>query len=87
MKTSYIGNDIAYNVLFQSYTLPFFFGNVNLSDVNTVESVGAVGLAYFLDSSDEERNDLGNQWEKRVLDSLLQLKDVYAPDLEVSVDI
>lgn len=70
---------------FKSYTLPFFFGDVTLSDVNTVESVGAVGIAYFLDSSDSERNELGDRWEKRVLDSLLDLKAVYAPDLEVGV--
>ena len=49
-----------------------------------MESVGAVGIAYFLDSSDSERNELGDRWEKRVLDSLLELKAVYAPDLEVS---
>ena len=49
-----------------------------------MESVGAIGIAYFLDSSDPERNELGDRWERRVLDSLLELKDVYAPDLEVS---
>ena len=49
-----------------------------------MESVGAVGIAYFLDSSDQERNELGDQWERRVLESLLELKDLYAPDLEVS---
>ena len=48
-----------------------------------MESVGAVGIAYFIDSSDPERNALGDRWERRVLDSLLELKDVYAPDLEV----
>ena len=68
--------------IFQSYTLPFFFGHVNLSEVNTVESVAAVGVAYFLDSSDAKSN-LGDEWEKKVLDSLLEHKTVYAPDLEV----
>jgi hypothetical protein len=60
-----------------------FFGGLTLSDVNTVESVKAVGVAYFLDSADNWKEEVGNKWEKRVLDDVLELKDVYAPDLEV----
>ena len=70
--------------MFQSYTLPFSFGHVNLSDVNTVVSVAAVSVAYFLDSSDAKSN-LGDEWEKEVLNSLLEHKAVYAPDLEVRI--
>ncbi len=48
-----------------------------------MENVPAVGIAYFLDSGDDFKSEVGDKWEKVVLDSLLELRDAYAPDLEV----
>jgi hypothetical protein len=37
--------------MFQSYTLPAYFGGVTLSEENTITEVKAVALSYFLVST------------------------------------
>jgi predicted RND superfamily exporter protein len=70
---------------FESYTLPFFFGGITLTEINTVSNVDAIALAYFLDASEDWRLEVGDRWEQKVLDSLLQRRNDIAPDLEVGV--
>jgi len=70
---------------FETYTLPAFFGGVNLSDVNTVERVGAVALAYFLDSREQWRQDVGDRWEAEMLKRVEELSKIYSPDLKVGI--
>ncbi len=68
---------------FERFTLPAFFGGVELSDRGTVSGVGAVALAYFLDSSEDWQRRVGDRWEKALLRDVQTLAEVYAPDLEV----
>ncbi|QQP51320.1 Uncharacterized protein FKW44_012644 [Caligus rogercresseyi] len=68
---------------FETYVLPVFFGGVSLSDINTVTEVKAVAISYFLDVSEEWREELGQKWERQFLDAMQELGPYYAPDLEV----
>jgi hypothetical protein len=72
--------------LFQSYTLPVFFGGVTLTDVNTVSDVKAIAVAYFLNVDEEWKEQVGDLWEKGFLNDLQEKAEIYAPDLEVRPD-
>ena len=52
---------------FEPFTFPMFFGGIHLSEINTIEKVEAVSLAYFLDSSEEWKKDRGLLWEDAFL--------------------
>jgi len=52
---------------FEPFTFPMFFGGIQLSEYNTIEKVGAVSLAYFLDSSEEWKKERGLLWEDAFL--------------------
>lgn len=73
----------AIHVSQQSYTLPAFFGGVELTDLNTIVSVRAVSLAYFLDVSEPWMEEIGDEWERILLHDIQELAKIYAPDLEV----
>lgn len=47
---------------FEAYTLPAYFGGIQVSDKYTVEKVDAVSLTYFLDVSEEWRRKVGDRW-------------------------
>ncbi len=71
---------------FERFTLPAFFGGVELDEEKgTVGKVGAVSLAYFLDSREEWQREVGDLWEKGLLRDVQALAEVYAPDLEVRI--
>ncbi len=63
--------------------MPAFFGGVSLTESGTVSNVGAVALAYFLDSREQWQLDLGTEWEAQFLKDVQALSEIYAPDLEV----
>ena len=69
----------------QSFTLPAYFGGVELSEMSTVTKAEAVTLAYFLDSSEDWMMEAGTGWEEAVLNDVLNLTEIYCPDLRVSV--
>ncbi|CAB4067981.1 unnamed protein product [Lepeophtheirus salmonis] len=70
---------------FETYALPIFFGGVSLTDINTIIGVKAVALSYFLDVSEEWRDNLGLRWEKKFLDALREIGPYFAPDLEIGM--
>ena len=56
---------------------------MELSEVSTLDSVAAVSLAYFLDMRESFMAELGDQWEKGLLDDVQAKAEIYAPDLKV----
>lgn len=52
---------------FKAFTFPMFFGGFKLSDVNTIESIDAVSLTYFIDTTEEWMVKRGSQWEAQFL--------------------
>ena len=55
---------------FQQYTLPSYFGGIEVSDIGTVRKVEAVSLNYFLDVTDDWQVSVGDQWERNFLKTL-----------------
>ena len=53
---------------FKAYTsFPIVFGGIELSEINSIEKVSAVSLAYFLDSEEEWKKERGLLWEDAFL--------------------
>merc|ERR1719419_682968 len=55
---------------FQQYTLPSYFGGIDVSDIGTVKKVEAVSLNYFLDVTNDWQIAVGDQWERNFLKTL-----------------
>ena len=70
-------------IIFQSYTLPAYFGGVSLTEENTIIDVKAISLSYFLDVSEDWRIITGDKWERKFLEHVEKYADIYYPDLEV----
>ena len=58
---------IWYSPNLKTYTFPWFFGGIQLSNYSTIEKVSAISLAYFLDSEEEWMKDRGLLWEDAFL--------------------
>ena len=52
---------------FTPFTFPMFLGGFNLSDTNIIDSVEAISLFYFLDTTDEWMVERGAAWEASFL--------------------
>ena len=52
---------------FQGYAFPMYFGGVNVSEINTIESVEAMSLTYFLDAQEDWMVERGSAWEASFL--------------------
>ena len=52
---------------FKVFTFPMFFGGFEFSDINTIESVDALSLIYFLDTTDKWMMERGSTWEATFL--------------------
>jgi len=52
---------------FKAYTFPMFLGGFELSNINTIDSVSALSLTYFLDTSEEWMERRGSAWEAAFL--------------------
>ena len=57
-------------VNFQAYPVTLFFGGVKLNQLNQIEIIRAVTLAYFLSSQDENSMDRGKLWENKFLEAV-----------------
>ena len=55
---------------FEPFKFPMFFGGIELSEINTIDNVAAVSLAYFLDSQEEWMKDRGLLWEDAFLETV-----------------
>ena len=71
---------------FEAYILPVFFGGTKLNeDQVTVKSVEAIGLAYFLDLSEEWLHQVGDEWERHFLMDVDKFQEEYYPDLKIGM--
>lgn len=68
---------------FQQYTLPSYFGGIEVSDIGTVRKVEAVSLNYFLDVTDDWQVSVGDQWERNFLKTL-QRKEGDLTELKIT---
>ena len=55
---------------FEPFKFPMFFGGIELSEINTIDKVSAVSLAYFLNSQEEWMKDRGLLWEDAFLETV-----------------
>ena len=55
---------------FKAYAFPMFLGGFNLTEAKTIESVEAVSLFYFLDTSEKWMVERGSAWEASFLASM-----------------
>jgi len=68
---------------FQQYTLPSYFGGIEVSEIGTVRKVEAVSLNYFLDVTDDWQISVGDRWERNFLKTL-QIKEVDLSELTIT---
>ena len=68
---------------FQQYTLPSYFGGIEVSEIGTVRKVEAVSLNYFLDVTDDWQISVGDRWERNFLKTL-QTKEVDLSELKIT---
>ena len=55
---------------YEPFKFPMFFGGIELSEINTIDKVAAVSLAYFLDSQEKWMKDRGLLWEDAFLETV-----------------
>ena len=68
---------------FESYTLPSYFGGIEVSEIGTVGKVEAVSLNYFLDVTNDWQIAIGDQWERNFLKTL-ETKENDLHDLRIT---
>ena len=56
-----------------------------MSEIGTVRNVKAVAISYFLDVSENWRNQVGDNWEKQFLNDIEKFAATYYPDVEVQM--
>lgn len=65
--------------------MPAFLGGVEFGEEDhIIGEVKGVALAYFLDVSEEWMVEVGDNWERKLLEQVANLSAIYAPDLQVS---
>lgn len=69
---------------FEAITMPAFLGGVEFGEEDhIIGEVKGVALAYFLDVSEEWMVEVGDNWERKLLEQVANLSAIYAPDLQI----
>ena len=66
---------------FKGYTFPMYFGGIELSEINTIDSAAALSLIYFLDAGEDWQVERGSTWEAAFLATV---KAQHLPNINVT---
>ena len=61
---------------FEQYTLPTHMGGFKLSEDGIVDGVEALALSYFLDVTEDWQTNVGEQWERKFLETLENAENI-----------
>jgi len=61
---------------FEQYTLPSHMGGFKLSEDGIVDGVEALALSYFLDVTEDWQTNVGEQWERKFLETLENAENI-----------
>lgn len=62
---------------FETYVFPFFFGGIEVSELDTIESASALSILYWLRTNNKNEDYRAAKWESAILDAINNVEDSY----------